>query len=177
MTAIRPARPSDGAAIAAVHVAAWRSAYAGVLPDHSLTALSARRQEGYYAQMIRAGDIVHVAVPSEAEAAQGAPAVLGFVTASRSRDGAIAEGEIETLYVLDDWREQGLGRHLIQTAARALAAAGCRSVFVWVLSGNPSRWFYQRLGGVHAMDGTVTVGGLPQPQTAFRWDPIERLSA
>ena len=176
MTEIRPARPSDGAAIAAVHVAAWRSAYAGVLPDHSLTALSARRQEGYYGHIIRAGEIVHVAVPSAEEAEDGAPAVLGFVTASRARGTAIADGEIETLYVLDDWRDLGLGRALIRAAAQGLAAAGCRGVFVWVLSRNHSRWFYERLGGVRAMEGQVNVGGEPQPQTAFLWDPIDRLT-
>ncbi len=109
MTLIRPGRPSDGGAIAAVHVAAWRSAYAGLLPDWTLTDLSARRQEGYYARIIRAGGIVHVA-----EAPGDGSAVVGFVTASRAPNRAIAEGEIETLYVLDDWREQGVGRGLIR---------------------------------------------------------------
>jgi NAD(P)-dependent dehydrogenase (short-subunit alcohol dehydrogenase family) len=36
MIAIRRARPADAAAIGAVHVATWRSAYAGVLPDDYL---------------------------------------------------------------------------------------------------------------------------------------------
>jgi ribosomal protein S18 acetylase RimI-like enzyme len=179
MTGIRPALPSDGAAIAAVHVAAWRSAYAGLLPDWTLTDLSARRQEAYYAHVIRAGGIVHVAAPPDAVRDYGddGPAVVGFVTASRAPTCAIAEGEIETLYVLDDWREQGFGRGLIRAAALDLAAAGCRSVFVWVLSGNPSRWFYERLGGVRSVEGSVSVGGRSQPQTAFVWDPIDRLTA
>ncbi len=175
MTLIRPGRPADGGAIAAVHVAAWRSAYAGLLPDWTLTDLSARRQEGYYARVIRAGGIVHVAeAPADGS---GAAAVVGFVTASRAPNAAIADGEIETLYVLDDWREQGVGRGLIRAAARDLASAGCRSVFVWVLSQNPSRWFYERMGGVRAVEGSVSVGGQPQPQTAFLWDPIDRLMA
>jgi ribosomal protein S18 acetylase RimI-like enzyme len=174
MTMIRRARPSDGAAIAAVHVAAWRSAYAGLLPDWTLTELSARRQETYYGQAIRSGGIVHVAQPPNSVG--DAPAVVGFVTASRLPTRAIADGEIETLYVLDDWREQGFGRGLIRAAADDLAVAGCRSVFVWVLSGNPSRWFYERLGGVRAVEGSVSVGGRSQPQTAFVWDPIDRLT-
>jgi ribosomal protein S18 acetylase RimI-like enzyme len=175
MTLIRPAQPSDGAAIAAVHVAAWRSAYAGLLPDWTLTELSARRQEHYYARVIRSGGIVHVAQPPKTE--DDAPGVVGFVTASPTPTRSIADGEIETLYVLDDWREQGFGRGLVQAAATDLAAAGCRSVFVWVLSGNPSRWFYERLGGVRSVEGSVSVGGRSQPQTAFIWDQIERLTA
>jgi len=175
MTIIRAARPSDGPAIAAVHVAAWRSAYAGLLPDWTLTELSARRQEAYYGHVIRSGGIVHVAEPSD-DAAE-APPLVGFVTASRAPVRAIADGEIETLYVLDDWREQGYGRGLIRAAAADLAAAGCGSLFVWVLSGSPSRWFYERLGGVRAVEGSVSVGGRAQPQTAFVWDPIDRLTA
>jgi hypothetical protein len=46
-----------------------------------------------------------------------------------------------------------------------------------VLSGNPSRWFYERLGGVRSVEGSVSVGGRSQPQTAFIWDQIERLTA
>jgi ribosomal protein S18 acetylase RimI-like enzyme len=179
MTVIRRALPSDGAAIAAVHVAAWRSTYAGLLPDWTLTELSTRRQESYYARVIRSGGIVHVAAPPRDMAGPGgdAPPVVGFVTASRAPTHTIADGEIETLYVLDDWREQGFGRGLIRAAAADLAAAGCRSLFVWVLSGNPSRWFYERLGGVRSVEGRVNVGGRPQPQTAFVWDPIDRLTA
>ena len=42
MITVRRARPSDAGAIAAVHVAAWRSAYPGILPDGYLARLSAR---------------------------------------------------------------------------------------------------------------------------------------
>jgi ribosomal protein S18 acetylase RimI-like enzyme len=158
MTVIRRALPSDGAAIAAVHVAAWRSTYAGLLPDWTLTELSTRRQESYYARVIRSGGIVHVAEPDDRD---DAPPVVGFVTASRAPACTIAEGEIETLYVLDDWREQGFGRGLIRAAGKDLAAAGCR----------------ERLGGVRSVEGSVSVGGRSQPQTAFVWDPIDRLTA
>jgi hypothetical protein len=174
MTLVRPARPSDGAAIAAVHVAAWRSAYAGMLPDRTLTHLSPGRQEVYYGRLIRTGHIVHVAEPPSDDPSH--PSIIGFVTAGILASAAIADGEIETLYVLDDFREQGVGRALIHAAARDLAAAGCRSAFVWVLSQNPSRWFYERLGAVRAVEGVVRVGGETQPQTAFVWDPIERLT-
>ena len=59
----------------------------------------------------------------------------------------LAEGEVETLYVLDDWRERGVGRRLMRAAAAHLVDIGCQSAFLWVLRDNPSRWFYQRLGG------------------------------
>lgn len=177
MITIRRARPLDAAGIGAVHVASWRSTYAGVLPERVLTGLSAPRQAGYYERAIRSGGIVHVAVASGLDAGrprEREPLVVGFVTARRRR-AALAEAEIETLYVLDDYRERGLGRQLMRAAAANLAAKSCNSLFVWVLSDNPARWFYTRLGGKHAADGMVAVGGANVAQTAYRWEPIDTL--
>jgi GNAT superfamily N-acetyltransferase len=180
MITIRPARTADAAAIGAVHVAAWRSAYPGILPDAYLARLSVRRQAGFYEQAIRAGQGVHVAVASGLDAGPtgGAPRVVGFATGGRARGGMaaqLAEGEIETLYVLDDWRERGIGRRLMRAAASNLASLGCGSAVVWVLRDNPSKWFYARLGGKPAADATISVGGSPVVQSAYVWSPIDKL--
>ncbi len=184
MIAVRRARPADAVAIGAVHVASWRSAYPGILPDAFLARLSVRRQAAYYDHAIRGPAAVHVAVASGPDVPPGSPPrLVGFATGGRvrARDAAfdggrpLGDGEIETLYVLDDWRERGVGRRLIRAAAAELAEAGCRSVHVWVLRDNPSRWFYAHLGGRSVAEATVQVGGRPVVQTAFMWDPIERL--
>ena len=181
MITVRRARPGDAGAIGAVHVAAWRSAYPGILPDAYLARLSAPRQAAYYESAVRSGVGVHVAAASGADlGAPGGPArVVGFVTGSPAREGRwsepLGDGEIETLYVLDDWRERGLGRRLMRAAAAHLSQAGCRSAFVWVLRANPSRWFYERLGGRPAAEATVHVGGVAVTQTAYVWAPIEKL--
>jgi len=170
--AIRRARTADAPGIGAVHVASWRNTYAGVLPEPVLTGLSAPDQAGYYDRIIRGGAVVHVAVASGADAIErGRNQVVGFITARRRRRG-LAEGEIETLYVLDDFRERGLGRQLLQAAMAHLAARGCTSAFVWVLADNPARWFYERVGGKRVADGMVDVGGVAVPQIAYRWDSI-----
>jgi ribosomal protein S18 acetylase RimI-like enzyme len=167
MSAVRPARSSDISAVGAVHVSAWRSAYAGLLPGHALVTLSVERQVAYYTHLLRAGHIIEVAAPEGP--------VVGFATASARPQQPLAEGEIETLYVLDDHREQGLGRALMRAAAIRLQAAGCHSAFLWVLSENPSRWFYERMGGQRIAEGEVGVAGTLLAQTAFLWDPIECL--
>ncbi|MGH7083197.1 MAG: GNAT family N-acetyltransferase, partial [Acetobacteraceae bacterium] len=61
MIGIRRARPADAAAIAAVHVAAWRSTYPGILPDRYLAHLSVIRQASHYDRAIRAEGGVFVA--------------------------------------------------------------------------------------------------------------------
>ncbi len=163
---VRPAMPEDAAGIGVVHVAAWRSAYAGILPDSYLAGLSVPRQAAYYQAGLLAGHAALVADTGER--------IVGFVTMGR-RSGALADGEIETLYVLDDFRDQGAGRLLMQGAAQLLARAGCRSLFLWVLRDNPSRWFYQHLRGRLAADGQTWVAGICVPKTAYVWDPIESL--
>jgi GNAT superfamily N-acetyltransferase len=164
--AIRQAGPDDAAGIGAVHVAAWRSAYAGILPEAYLANLSVARQTAYYQTGLMAG---HVAMVAEVTGR-----IIGFATMGRRRAG-LADGEIETLYVLDDWREQGAGRALMQGSAQRLAARGCRSVFLWVLRDNPSRWFYQRLNGRQIAQGETIVAGVRIPKTAYVWDPIDIL--
>lgn len=183
MISLRKARPADAIAIGAVHVAAWRSAYPGILPDKFLANMSVARQAAYYDTAIRAGTGVMVATASGADVPLGSgPRIVGFTTAGRARGGDVCgqhlgEGEVETLYVLDDWRDRGVGRRLMRAAAAHLVETGCKSAFVWVLRDNPSRWFYQRLGGKPVAEAQIRVAGQPVMQTAFVWDPIERLLA
>jgi ribosomal protein S18 acetylase RimI-like enzyme len=193
---LRRARLSDAAAIGAVHVAAWRSAYPGLLPEAYLAGMSAARQARYYESAIASGAVVLVAAPES-----GGPRLVGFTTAGMGRRRPLprdltggqfltpprkmldspqpadhlGDGEIETLYVLDDWRDQGVGRRLMRAAAKELAGKGCRSVYLWVLRDNPSRFFYQHLGGQMVAVGDTSVAGVSLAQTAFSWDPIDRL--
>lgn len=162
------ATPDDASGIANVHVAVWRNAYPGILPSHSLAGLSRPILATRYDAAIRHGADVMVA--------RAGSRVVGFTTMSASQPGAPAEGEVETLYVLDDWREQGIGRSLLRAAARRLQAMGYGSLFLWVLAENPSRWFYERLGGRTAMRSTTRVGGENVPQIAVVWNPITILS-
>jgi L-amino acid N-acyltransferase YncA len=167
--AIDRARPQDARAIAVIHVEVWRNAYPGLLPDHTLAGLSVGRLAPQYEAAIRFGGGVLVA-----RTAQGR--VVGFATASPREAAGPAEGEVHTLYVHDDWRERGIGRLLLKEAARNLLRCSCRSLFLWVLADNPSRWFYQHLGGRPALRGTTRVGGRLLPQLAMVWDRIELLA-
>jgi ribosomal protein S18 acetylase RimI-like enzyme len=183
MICIRRARPADATAIGAVHVSTWRSAYAGVLPDRYLADLSALRHAAGYEQAIadrRNGHAMFVAVASGADAPGDAAApeggaIIGFVSGGRARRDWLAQGEVETLYLLEDYRDRGIGRRLMRAMAAHLSAVGCRSAMLWVLRDNPTRWFYQRLGGRPAAQERIRFAGQPMDQVAFVWDPIETL--
>jgi GNAT superfamily N-acetyltransferase len=175
---IRQAAPADAVAIAAVHVAVWRTAYAGILPDTYLSRMSVTRHASHYAAGIRSGAGVFVATASGEDLPPDSnTGIVGFTTAgpARGTGRSLADGEVETLYVLDDWRDRGIGRSLFRGAGEHLRAIGCRSAFLWVLRDNPSRWFYQRMGGRPVMEMEIEVAHQPVVQTAFVWDPIDRL--
>ena len=153
--AVRRARPADAVAIGAVHVAAWRSAYPGILPDKFLSRLSVARQAAYYDSAIRARrrrPCRHRLRRRSRRGRQGGRRAGDRLRQRRAGAqppwrAAAAPGHWPTarsrrLYVLDDFRDRGLGRHLLRAASEHLSAAGCGSVFVWVLRDNPSRWFY-----------------------------------
>ena len=170
MISVRRAELTDATAIGAVHVAAWRSAYPGILPDTYLARLSPTRLALNYRMAIASGATVMVA------ASKGhGPRIVGFSTVGPPRTPGLGDAEIETLYVLDDWRDQGVGRRMMQATATQLVAKGCGSVFVWVLCDNPSRWFYRHLGGQPAAEGETRLAGVALPQVAYKWSPIERL--
>lgn len=181
MISLRKARIADAIAIGAVHVASWRTTYPGILPDAFLAKLSVSRQAAYYDAAIRGGTGVTVATASGTDVPPGCgPRIIGFTTAGRARHTEVAgkrlaEGEVETLYVLDDWRDRGIGRRLMKSAAGHLVDIGCKSAMCWVLRDNPSRWFYQRLGGKPVAEQSIRIAGQTVPQTAFVWDPIEQL--
>jgi GNAT superfamily N-acetyltransferase len=169
---VRRAELADAGAIGAVHVAAWRSTYPGILPDAYLARLSPTRLALQYRAAIGSGATVIVATAGGA-----GPRIVGFTTAGPARTKGLGDGEVETLYVLDDFREQGVGRRMLRAAAAQLAAHGCGSAFVWVLRDNPSRWFYRHLGGTAAAEGQTRFAGVALNQVAYTWNPIDTLLA
>jgi ribosomal protein S18 acetylase RimI-like enzyme len=182
MIAVRRARPDDAPGIAAVHVAAWRSAYAGILDDDFLAGLSEDRLADFYRRAIldrREGHVVFVAaaggVDQPGDQAGPQPGIIGFASGGRARRAGLGEGEVETLYVLDDFRERGIGRRLMRAMAAHLRAIGCNSAHVWVLAENPARYFYRHLGGRLVMQEPIQVAGKALRQSAFTWDPIDIL--
>ena len=48
---------------------------------------------------------------------------------------------------------------------------------LWVLRDNPTRWFYQRLGGRAPGQETIRFAGRQVEQMAYLWNPIDSLLA
>jgi GNAT superfamily N-acetyltransferase len=135
---IRRATTSDAAAIARVQAETWRAAYAGILPDSVLDAMSvsagASRWEGHIAN-----DGVAVWVAGDVDA---------FASAGPSRDeDRHGTTELYALYVHPRAQRRGLGAALLGAAIEHGATT------LWVLADNAAgRAFYEACGW--SADGT-----------------------
>lgn len=150
---VRHATRDDARPIAEVHVASWRHAYRGLLPDDYLEKLSvdereAQRLDWFADPRPRAGVLV---------AEDDAGRVVGFATFEPSRDDDAPEGtgEVPAIYVDPADVGTGIGRELFAETAAALRKAGFTRATLWVLEANASaRRFYEKAGWT--WDGSVS---------------------
>ncbi|MGC2198699.1 MAG: GNAT family N-acetyltransferase [Stellaceae bacterium] len=160
---IRPARPSDARGIARLDVETWRTTYAGVLSSDYLVGLSERRREaGWRRVILHEPRDVRVAVDRSG-------AILGFGSCGPNRGDRFFAGEVFTLYVAPDHQNQGIGRRLLIALFRRLVVTARHSAMLWVLSDNPSRFFYERLGARQVSRKALAVGGISVEAIAYGW--------
>ena len=167
---VRPARPPDAAAIACVHVDTWRSSYPGIVPKEYLVGMTEARQAVQWDAMLRRLSPPEAVLVAEAQDAHDT-LVVGFGSCGQARAGPYA-GEIYTLYVASDWQNQGIGRHLLAGLFGGLADRGVNDAMVWVLSANPSRYFYEAMGGTRISERSETFAGQLLDETAYGWPDL-----
>ncbi len=104
--------------------------------------------------------------------------VVGFASGGKERSGELGhDGELYAAYLLERVQRQGLGRQLVRRFARGLRERGFASMAVWVLAVNPSRKFYEALGGQAVARKTIEFGGRSFEEIAYGWSELDRLIA
>lgn len=167
---VREATPSDSAALARIQVDSYRTAYAGLFPQAYLDQFTYEEQEQDWRDLLSSttDDILYVA-----EA--GAGDIVGYALGRPgSSDVPPYESELVALHVQRAHQGRGIGRRLVAAMARQLQKRGCKSLMLWVLEGNRSRQFYERLGG-QLLDERQTIEG-GAVEVAYGWPAIERLA-
>jgi ribosomal protein S18 acetylase RimI-like enzyme len=173
MFLIRDATVEDAIGIAKVHVDTWKSAYAGIIPSEYLARLSweesAHRLQEYLQNM--EPECFLLVAEREGE-------IVGFSSGGPERSGdEVYRGEIYALYVSPAYQRRGIGRRLVGASARRLLQAGTGNLLVWVLSANPSRQFYERLGGQLVREREIEIGGVSLPEVGYGWADLEALAS
>ena len=170
---IREADLNDAGAIARVHVDSWRTTYAGIVPDEQLISqLSYDGRERMWRKSL--GDSSRRGFVYVAEEERGE--VVGFAAGGPERNGdPFYQGEIYAIYLLKEFQRRGIGRRLALVSARKMIEAGQKSMLVWVLSKNPSRGFYEALGGELLSEKPIEVGGAKLTEVAYGWKDLRVL--
>lgn len=182
MIKVRTAQVHDAPAMGRVMVEAYLSAHRGHMPD---TAWQKRVDEWTPDVSARAwarllteqaeGDSARV-VLLVAEDDTGDP--VGLVLGTEAEDDTSgATAQIDSLYVLPDRQGQGIGRLLLQEAARDLAMLGFTTLHIGVLAANlPARGFYAAMGGQEIGQRTFDEEGELLPESVYAWPDITVLA-
>ena len=171
---IREARAADVPQIARVHVDSWRTTYAGIVPVDFLANMSYEEFEARWRGWM--GELGGYGIFYAAELRSGQ--IVGFASGGRRREDRYPEyeGELYAAYLLREHQRKGLGRQLLGAVAEGLAAKGRHSMLAWVLAENPSRHFYEAVGGALLGSQEIEIGGVTLEEVAYGWDDTQNLT-
>ncbi len=166
----RDAVVRDGPALGRIVVAAWRVAYAGLMPAQFLAGLDAETGAAHFERAIRAGQSTLVV---EADGV-----VVGFSVYGRSRnaDATSSTGELIAINLLPSHWRRGLGTLLLGETVQRLQHQGWDEAILWVVHDNArARRFYEVSGwrpdGAEKHDDTLT--GTPLHEVRYRRPLLE----
>ena len=171
---IRKAAASDSCGIAKVHVDSWRSSYASIVPPEVLSGLSYGDRQKMWDGILDSrtkGKHCYVAETSDDR-------IVGFACGGPVSEGCENyEGEIYSIYLLEEYQRRGLGRQMLLSTARRMKDDGIESMLLWVFEKNRgARRFYESLGGELRGRKEIRIGVAGLVEVAYGWKDIRTLS-
>lgn len=165
--AVRNVLSTDALALATVHVASWKAAYRGLLPDEYLEGLRVADRLSHWEDLVTSEQpdrSILLAVVDEKQQ------IRGFSGAGPTNDAELDTAELNRIYLEPAAWGKGLGRLLIRTTRERLWTMGYVKVLLWVHSGNVrARRFYEADGWMDdSISRTAAVWGVNVPETRYR---------
>jgi GNAT superfamily N-acetyltransferase len=163
---IRDATIVDASSIARVNIDTWKTTYTGLMPQTLLDSRNYQSSTLHWQKDTLNNWYVCVAEDEEA-------GVIGFAGGG-SNNGVLKSytGELAFIYIYKSYQHLGIGRKLAANVACKLKQQGHNSMFVWVLTQNPYKSFYEKLGGGPIAERQKNFGGKDLPETAYGWDDL-----
>ncbi|MDQ2786050.1 MAG: GNAT family N-acetyltransferase [Chloroflexota bacterium] len=167
MIRLREATQVDAAAIARLHLANWRAAYRGIVPDDLLDAITVESRQQQWERVLAAPDgaeFVYVAEDADGR-------LLGIASGGPEMGGdPHYHGEVYVLHVRPDAQGNGVGRALMRAVAERLAVEGITTLLVWMLCENhAARRFYTVLGGQFVREQPALFEGMLLMDAGYGW--------
>jgi ribosomal protein S18 acetylase RimI-like enzyme len=170
---IRPAAQDEAPVVAALSIAGWRETYAGHIGAPYLAALDRhpKHDVASWQARVAATDRRHWTFI----AALDEP--VGFVHCRESAEVPGHRSEIWRLYILRRAQGRGIGRALMDVAARTLEANGLAPFGLWVLEFNAgARAFYERLGGAPVARQSFPLADATAFEVSYGWPTAASLA-
>lgn len=155
MVVIREISAEDLRQVAYIHVDTWRSAYKGIVDQKVLNKLSYNRSiENWKHCLTRLSQYFYVAEEDGA--------IVGFAVGGIQREEELLyDAEVYAMYIKPEFQRQGIGQKLIKALVKDFHVEGWQQFIVWCLKKNPSRLFYEKLGGQLMETAKLKIGGKP----------------
>ncbi|PKK81115.1 MAG: GNAT family N-acetyltransferase [Thermoplasmata archaeon HGW-Thermoplasmata-2] len=172
---IREATEKDLPEIVKIGIATWRTTYAGMIPAETLANMSqewgVEKRKKTLAEKLAGTKEWHTFV---AEDDNGK--IVGFIDGGpqRGEEHKIPDcaGELYAMYVLKAHQQKGVGRQLFLALVRRLLECKMNSMVVHVLEKNPSRKFYEKIGGEYLATNTIEIGGAKLEDVIYGWKDL-----
>lgn len=169
---IREATINDVYGIAKVHVDVWNTAYKNIVPEEYLKSRTYIGQEEKWLKRIFKNDytkeFVYVAVCEKGE-------IIGFACGCAENDDIKFKGIISTIYILDDFQKQGIGKQLIKVIVERLYRNNIENLIIWAFEENLSCTFYEHIGGQKTYKKNVNMGGKELLEIGYCWTNLKKL--
>ena len=140
---IRLATKADCPFLADVKLAAWETTYRGIYPDYKFDEYDREKQTKKFEAFIDDPD-------NDLFVAESDNKIVGYMSCGKPRYSyQDYEQEIGTLYLLTEYRGQGLGTKLFEKAVQQIKSRGYHHFFVNCNKYNvPAQHFYLAMGGI-----------------------------
>ncbi|MFD2614159.1 GNAT family N-acetyltransferase [Paenibacillus gansuensis] len=170
---IRKAVLEDVNEIAKVHINSLKTSHMGILPQIFLENLTYEWSTPRFTEALRNRPKSVSLLVAENEKRQ----IVGFIWGGPERKSdEIYKGEIYAIYILSEYHGVGIGRKLVKALAKDLSSSNIFSMIVRVFAeNNPSRRFYEAVGGRKVREGTVIVKDEVYNDVVYGWTNIKEL--
>jgi L-amino acid N-acyltransferase YncA len=167
---IRRATLGDATGIANVHVQTWRSTYKGIIPDEYLDSLTIENRTKSWQRHLRTLHIAIFVVENEAGE------IIGFAAGGPEQTKNFNyQAELYTIYILDDYQQQNIGKQLFKTVVEFLEEKQYQNMLIWALEKNVNRRFYESLGGQLVASKSISIFGKELREVGYAWGNMNDL--
>jgi ribosomal protein S18 acetylase RimI-like enzyme len=162
---IRGARVEDAPGMEELLVAAWQTAYAGVVDPAFVATRRTNDYAGKFRGMIESGEF-------RMRVAEVEGRVVGLASGEPLESGCY-DCETKGLYVHPEHQRQGIGSALLQDMMEHFRQSGRRCMIVWTFLGVKNNGFYRALGGTIREEQDREFGGRSYRMAGFAFSLSE----